>query len=112
MEYENYLKKEVDVIIDRPIGSKHPKYGYIYPINYGFIPNTKAGDNEEIDVYIIDSKEPLKRARVKIIAIAKRLDDNEDKLIAVVDFNLKYKKEQIYKKIEFQERFFNTILLQ
>lgn len=49
----SYLGKFVKVKIDRPLGSKHPKHNFIYPLNYGFIPNTIAGDGEEIDAYII-----------------------------------------------------------
>lgn len=49
---EEYLGKEVDVIIDRPLGSKHPEYDYYYSVNYGFLPNTVNGDNEEIDAYV------------------------------------------------------------
>lgn len=30
-----YLGKNIKIIIDRPLGSKHPKHGFIYPINYG-----------------------------------------------------------------------------
>ena len=41
---KTYLGKEVKVIIDRPLGSCHPKFDMIYPINYGYIPNTVAGD--------------------------------------------------------------------
>ena len=42
----SYREKMVDVIIDRPIGSVHPKYeDMIYPLNYGFIPNVFGGDD-------------------------------------------------------------------
>lgn len=27
------------------MGSKHPKHGFIYPINYGYVPNTVSGDS-------------------------------------------------------------------
>ncbi|MBE6049509.1 MAG: hypothetical protein E7214_02325 [Clostridium sp.] len=50
---ESYLGKLVTVKMDRPLGSKHPKHNFIYPLNYGYIPNTTSGDGEEIDVYII-----------------------------------------------------------
>jgi len=36
-----FLNKEVKVIIDRPLGSKHPKFAFEYPINYGYIPYKK-----------------------------------------------------------------------
>lgn len=44
-----YLGTTVDVEIDRPIGSRHPKYDFFYPVNYGYVPNTKAGDGKAID---------------------------------------------------------------
>ena len=40
MDNKHYLNKIVKVKIDRPLGSKHPKYNFIYPVNYGYIPNT------------------------------------------------------------------------
>ncbi len=52
--------------IDRPLGSKHPQYGFIYPVNYGFIPNTISGDGEELDCYILGVSEPLKRIYRKV----------------------------------------------
>lgn len=48
-----YLDKTLEIKIDRPMGSKHPKHGFIYPINYGYVPNTISGDGEELDAYII-----------------------------------------------------------
>ena len=59
MKLEEYLNKTVNVKIDRPLGSKHPQYGFIYPVNYGFIPNTISGDGEELDCYILGVSEPL-----------------------------------------------------
>lgn len=58
---DEYLGTIVDVEIDRPMGSKHPEYNYIYPINYGYIPNTKAKDGEEIDAYVLGEFEPLEK---------------------------------------------------
>ena len=46
MKMVDYLGKIVTVKIDHPMGSKHPKHGFIYPVNYGFVPNTKAADGE------------------------------------------------------------------
>ena len=45
---KKYINHIVKVKIDRPLGSKHPKHGFIYPVNYGFIPNTMSGDGEEL----------------------------------------------------------------
>ena len=45
----DFLGKIIEVKIDSPIGSKHPKYDLVYPINYGFVPNTVSGDGKELD---------------------------------------------------------------
>ena len=31
---KDYLGKEVSVEIDRPLGTRHPKHGFMYMINY------------------------------------------------------------------------------
>lgn len=44
-----YLGTTVNVIIDRALGTNHPKHGFLYELNYGYIPNTINTDGEEID---------------------------------------------------------------
>ena len=56
---KHYLGKEVTVKIDRPLGTKHPKHGFIYQCNYGYIPNTISGDGEELDAYVLGVHKPL-----------------------------------------------------
>jgi len=68
---ENFLNKEVEVVVDRALGSKHPKFNYIYPINYGYLPNTISGDKEEIDAYILGEFKPLKRFRGVVLPLLK-----------------------------------------
>ncbi|WP_373600248.1 inorganic diphosphatase [Paraclostridium bifermentans] len=104
---EKYLGKIVNVKIDRPLGSKHPNHNLIYPINYGYIPNTISGDNEEIDAYIIGEFVPVNTYEGYVIAIIKRENDNEDKLVVCKELN-KYNKEQVKALVEFQERFFKS----
>ena len=105
-----YLEKIIDVKIDRPMGSKHPKYNYIYPVNYGYIPNTLSGDGEEIDCYVLGIFEPLEIYTGKCIAIIKRLDDNDDKLVIVPE-NKNYSDDEIKVLTEFQERFFKSEII-
>ncbi len=39
-------------IVDRPKGTVHPRYPeYIYPLDYGYIENSKSGDGDEIDAW-------------------------------------------------------------
>lgn len=105
-----YLGKKVKVIMDRPLGAKHPKCKIIYPINYGYLPNTASGDGEEIDAYIIGEFEPLEFYEGYVVAIIRRTNDNEDKLVVCKDFNL-YNQDQIRALTEFQERFFESDII-
>ena len=52
-KYRFYLNKEVLVKVDRKLGEKHSNFDFIYPVNYGYIPNTLSKDSEEIDAYIL-----------------------------------------------------------
>jgi inorganic pyrophosphatase len=106
----DYLGKTLDVIIDRPLGSKHPKHGFIYPVNYGYIPNTISGDGEELDCYILGIYDPLKTFNGKCIAIIRRLNDNDDKLIIVPDNKL-FSNDEIRVLTDFQEQFFESKVL-
>lgn len=75
------IGKEIDVIIDRPIGTTHPKFkDTLYPVNYGYIDSVLGGDKEFQKAYILGETKPLDIYRGKAIAIIRRFDDNEDKL--------------------------------
>lgn len=105
MNSEKYINKIVKVKIDRKIGSKHPKYDYIYPVNYGYVPNTVSGDGEELDCYVLGIFEPIDEFEGKCIAVIHRINENDDKLIIVSDDKY-YSDEAIEALVEFQERFF------
>jgi inorganic pyrophosphatase len=102
---KKYLGKEVEVVIDRPLGSKHPTHGFLYESNYGYIPKTKAPDGEELDAYYLGVKKPLKKAIGSCIAVIHRLNDDDDKLV-VVPKNVNMNDEQIAKSVNFQEKWF------
>jgi len=102
-----YLGQTVKVKVDRPLGSKHPEYNLIYPVNYGYIENTISGDGEEIDAYILGEFEPLKEYEGKVIGVILRSNDNENKLVVAKNMN-SYSKSQIMALTEFQERFFKS----
>ena len=110
MDNKKYLEKTLEVEIDRPFGSKHPKHGFIYPVNYGYVPNTISGDGEELDCYVLGVFEPLETFRGKCIAIIHRLDDNDDKLIIVPE-NKSFSNQEIRALTEFQERFFKSEII-
>ena len=94
------------VYIDRPIGSRHPKHkDIIYPVNYGYIKEIKAADDEYQDAYVLGVDEPVTNCVGKIYALIERENDIEDKLIVVTD-NKEYSIEEIKKNIYFQEKYF------
>ena len=104
---KDYLNKEVEVTIDRQLGTRHPKHGFMYMLNYGYIPNTISGDGEELDAYLVGEFEPVESSKGKVIAIIHRSNDNDDKLIVSVN-GKNYTDEQIRALTEFQEQYFKS----
>ena len=89
----------VKVVVDRPLGSYHPKHKDIYyPINYGYIEGIIAPDGEEQDAYILGVYEPVKEFEGKIIAIIHREDDVEEKWV-VAPKNIAFTKDEIIELI-------------
>ena len=110
MDNKKYINKTVNVKIDRPFGSKHPKHGFIYPVNYGYIPNTISGDGEELDCYVLGVFEPVQEFIGKCIAIIHRTNDDDDKLI-IVPSEKQYSDDAIEALVEFQEKYFEHIII-
>jgi len=110
MENENYLGKTLKIEIDRPFGSTHPKHGFIYPVNYGFVPNTVSGDGEELDAYLLGVFKPVKDFEGECIAIIHRTNDNDDKLV-VVPTGKDYSDDAIDALTEFQEQYFEHVII-
>ena len=104
-----YIGKILKVKIDRPKGSKHPKFGFEYPVNYGYIPFTKSGDDEELDAYVLAINEPLDEFIGQCIGVIHRTDDNDDKLI-VVPQSVELSNDDIEEQA-FQEKWFKHVLI-
>lgn len=101
----------VSVIVDRPLGSAHPKHhDIVYPVNYGYIPGIYAPDGEEVDVYIVGVETPVREFTGRVIAILRREDDIEDKLVVVPE-GMRFSDEEILEAVDFQERYFQTRIL-
>ena len=100
------LGKFVKVIVDRPLGTYHPKHKDIYySVNYGYIEGVIAADGEEQDAYVLGVNEPVKEFNGKVIASIHRIDDIEEKWV-VVPVGASFSKDEIMKQVNFQERFF------
>ncbi len=106
-EFHDVLGKTVSCIIDRPIGSYHPKYPDIqYPVNYGYVRGVIGGDGEEQDVYILGVPIPCTVFCGQIIAVYHRFNDTEDKWIAAPE-GFHPSADEILGEIAFQEQYFH-----
>lgn len=98
----------VTVCMDRPLGSAHPDYpDFIYPVNYGYIPDLIAPDGEEQDAYVLGVNVPLQCFCGERIAVIYREDDVETKWV-VVPAGDRLSAAQIMEQVHFQERFFRS----
>ena len=105
-----WLGQSVTVCVDRPLGSRHPRWGFSYTVNYGYLPGVIAPDGEELDVYVLGVVEPLLEFTGRCIAIVHRLDDDDDKLVVVPD-GLSLSDDDILAQTHFQEQFFDSCIL-
>ncbi len=110
MDNRNFIGKMVNVVMDRPLGSKHPKYDFIYEVNYGYIPNTISGDGEPLDAYVLGEDNALDSFYGKVIAIVHRTQEDDDKLI-VVAVGKDYTNQEIEKLVNFQEKYKKHIII-
>ena len=105
---KDVLGKEVDVVVDRAIGSVHPTHpDIVYSLNYGYVPGVWAGDGEEQDAYVMGVREKISRFHGRVIAVIHRLDDNEDKWV-VAPAGEMFAKDEIRRATWFVERYFTS----
>ena len=96
----NISQKAIDEIM------KAGDIRYCNPINYGFVPQLFSGDGEEMDVYLLGVREPVKEYTARIIDVVHRKNDGEDKLIAAPE-GMNFTKTEIVQAVEFQEQYFD-----
>ena len=107
---KDFLNKIVTVKIDRPLGSEHPHHGFVYPVNYGFVPGTTAPDGEMPDAYVLGICDPVAEFQGRCIAVIHRTNDADDKLIVVSDGS-DYSDEQIRASTDFVEQNFESVII-
>lgn len=84
---------------------------FIYPINYGFIPQTLGDDKDPLDILVLSSVQvqPLCLMEARIIGVMQMIDngDGDDKIIAVAtkDPSVNY----IHNIEELPKHFFNEL---
>lgn len=101
------LGQTVTLIIDRPLGSRHPRHGFFYPVNYGFVPGTRAPDGAELDAYALGVSEPLTAFSGLVVAVIHREDDDDNKLVVLPE-GLSLSDTEIMDEVRFQEQWFRS----
>jgi inorganic pyrophosphatase len=71
------------VVVDRPLGSRHPVHGFLYELNYGELPEVRAPDGGGLDAYVLGVAEPVSVFRGTIVAVLERLEEDDPKLVVV-----------------------------
>ncbi len=101
-----FLGKEIEVIIDRPLGSKHSKHGFVYEVNYGYVPHTISPDGEELDAYYLGVDKPVENAKGICVAVIHRTNDDDDKLVVAAKGKEDITDQEINRLTNFQEQWF------
>lgn len=102
------LGTTVHVEVDRPVGYLHGDIRY--PINYGYIPGTVAGDGEEQDAYILGVHQPIASFYGRVIGAICRRNDVEDKLVVAPE-GMVFHQGQIAEAVHFQEQYFDSFVI-
>ncbi|MDR1664370.1 MAG: inorganic pyrophosphatase [Clostridiales bacterium] len=73
------LISKSEIFIDRPKGTKHPRFDFIYPLDYGYLKDTSAMDGGGIDVWRGSLSKPICDAVACTVDLLKK--DSEIKLL-------------------------------
>lgn len=113
MEYllgRHWLGKQVNVIVDHPLGSGHP---FIpdeeYQLNAGYIPNASDADGEMLEAYVIGVDEPLESFKGYVVAMLYRKNGSAHAIVGPAGLHVT--KKEIINSVAFQEQYYETRLL-
>jgi inorganic pyrophosphatase len=111
MKPESFIGNNVHIRIDRPLGSVHPEHkDLFFCLNYGYVPSVLSGDNEEMDAYLLGVFTPVAEYTGVCIAVLRRRDEDDHKLIIVPE-GVEYSDEQIIALTEFIERYHDSYVV-
>ncbi|HEX4221538.1 MAG TPA: inorganic diphosphatase [Pseudonocardiaceae bacterium] len=96
------LGSTVRVIVDRPMGSRHPSARFRYKVNYGYVPAALAPDGDELDAYLLGPSGPVETGVGRCVAVVHREYQDHDKLV-VVTGDQDFTDEEILRMVAFQE---------
>lgn len=103
-------RRDVHVTIDRPMGSRHPKFtNTVYALNYGYIDGVIGGDGDAQDVYVYGVDKPISEFDGELVAVIYRDGDNETKWVAA-PHGAHPTIEDIRHAVDFQEKYFESYI--
>lgn len=73
------LVEACPLVIDRPAGSRHPRWNFVYPYDYGYLEGSTAADGGGIDAWRGSLREP--RVTGVICTVDSRKRDAEIKIL-------------------------------
>lgn len=105
------IGKTLRVYIDRPMGSTHPNHSDIlYQVNYGYIKEFMAKDDEYQDAYLLGVNELVEEYDAVCIAVINRKNDIENKLV-LAPKNVTFTDKEIFDNVAFQEKYFDINII-
>ena len=107
---QQFLNQIVTIKVDRALGSIHPKWNFLYPVNYGYLEGVTAPDGEFLDAYVLNLNQPVQEFEGHCVAIIHREDDDDDKLI-IIPQGTTISDLEIEKQTEFQEQWFKHSII-
>lgn len=109
--FSTVLGRSVRVTVDRPLGTRHPEHkDTTYLLNYGYVADVLAADNEWQDAYVWGVREPLEVFEGEVVAVIHRLDDVEDKWIVAAP-GTRVTVEEVRAATNFAEKYFRSEVL-
>jgi inorganic pyrophosphatase len=106
MKPTDYLGKIVEIKIDRPYGSRDPKHGFIYELNYGYVTGAESSEGKGLEAYYLGVKAPISIAKGRCIAVIHRTENINNILIIIPEEKDDISDEEIEKLTWFQEKYF------
>lgn len=102
--------REVVVFVDKPLGSRHPEGGCIYPVNYGYVRRASTIYGEPLCAYILGVDWPVNIFSGQVIAVIHRVEEKTYRLV-VAPKGMNLTDEEIERAIVFQEKRFEYEIL-
>lgn len=98
------LGKNVRVRVARPIGTKHPKFGFTYERNFGFVEGVRSPNGLPQGAYILGVDHPVREFEGRVAAVLKR-ENRRGVAWVVVPKSRRLIESEIRDALEFAEKY-------